>query len=259
MAAIILCMVILHKVVSHNDTSYTSLALLSDNQCLVDKIPETMQWETYYPSTALLSEWDILSVILDHLPQLPIVPVVTHVKGHQDREAPVATLSIPAQLNCEADSLATAALVAIESPIPQSPVFPSAVCQLDVADASVSRKVQASLRFSAAAPEMTAYLQARNDWDEATYESVSWPAFSAARFTTTNSRFVPKFCHRHLPVGEKANRNDAKYSPCCPACSNQCETNAHFLLCKAPSRLQWRRKFIASFETNSPVFTLLPI
>jgi hypothetical protein len=168
MAAVILCMVILYKVAPNNDTCYTSLALFSDNQGLVDKITEMMQWETYYPSTALLSELDNISVILDHLPQLPIVSVVIHVKGHQNREAPVATLSLPPQLNCEADSLATAALVAIESPIPQSPVFPSAVCQLDVADASVSRKVQASLRFSAAAPEMTVYLQARNDWDEAT-------------------------------------------------------------------------------------------
>jgi hypothetical protein len=95
---------------------------------------------------------------------------------------------------------------------------------------------------------MTEYLKARNDWDDATYESVSWPAFSAARFTTTNSRFVPKFSHRHLPIGDKANRNDVKYSPCCPACSNQCETNEHFLLCKAPSCLQWRRKCLASLE-----------
>jgi hypothetical protein len=183
-----------------------------------------------------------------YIPQLHITPVVKHGTVHQDREVPIATLSLPAQLNCEASSLATAALVAIASPIPQSPVFPPAVCQLNVADASVSQKVQASLRFSAAAPKMTAYLKDRNNWDEETYKSVSWPAFSAARFTTTNSRFVPKFCHRHLPVGDKSNRNDVKYSPCCPACSNPCETNEHFLLCKAPSRLQWRQKCIASLE-----------
>jgi hypothetical protein len=95
---------------------------------------------------------------------------------------------------------------------------------------------------------MSEYLKDRNDWDDATYESVSWPAFSAARFATPNSRFLKNFSHRHLPVGDKANRNDAKYSPCCPACSNPCETNEHFLLCKAPSRLQWRRKFLPSLK-----------
>jgi hypothetical protein len=111
-----------------------------------------------------------------------------------------------------------------------------------------AKNVQASLRFSAMAPEMSTYLQARNDWSEATYESVCWPAFSSARFSTSNSRFVPKYSHRHLPVGEKAHRNDSKHSPCCPACSAPLETNEHFLLCKAPSRLQWQQKFLASLE-----------
>jgi hypothetical protein len=176
---------------------------------------------------------------------------VQHVKGHQDKVAPVGTLSLPAQLNCEADALATNALLAIAAPLPpQSPVFPSAVCQLDVADATVSRKIQASLRYSAMELEMSQYLMDRNDWDDETYESVCWPAFSSARFSTTNSRFVPKYSHRHLPVGAKANRNDSKYSPCCPACSAPLETNEHFLLCKAPSRLQWRWQFLAALETE---------
>jgi hypothetical protein len=122
-------------------------------------------------------------------------PLVKHVKGHQDKEAPVATLPLPAQLNCEADALAIAALLAIPGPIPQSLVFPSAVCQLDVAAATVTRKVQASLRFSATAPGMAQYLKDRNNWDDETYDSVYWPAFSAARFSTPNQQFVPKYSH----------------------------------------------------------------
>jgi hypothetical protein len=95
---------------------------------------------------------------------------------------------------------------------------------------------------------MLQYMKDRNNWDDETYASVYWPAFSSARFSTSNQRFVPKYSHRHLPVGDKANRNDSKYSPCCPACSAPLETNEHFLLCKAPSRLQWRQQFLAGFE-----------
>jgi hypothetical protein len=214
MAAVILCMVILHKVAPHHDASYKALAIFSDNQGLVDKIKEMMEWKTFYPSTALLSEWDILSVIMEFISQLPLPPVVQHVKGHQDQESPVTSLSLQAQLNCEADALATAALVAIPVPIPKSTVFPSAVCQLDIGDTTVSRKIPSSLRFSAAEPAMKEYLRDHNDWERETFESVSWwPAFGAARSATSNSRFAPKFCHRHLPVGERANRNDAKNSP----------------------------------------------
>jgi hypothetical protein len=178
--------------------------------------------------------------------ETPAPPLVKHVKGHQDKDSPFTTLLLPAQLNCEADALATMALAAIESPLLVTAVFPSALCQLYVSNATVTRKIQAALRYSAYAPEMSQYLKERHGWDDVTYDSVCWPAFSAARFTTTNSRFVPKYCHHHLPVGEKANRNNPKYSPKCPACSHPLETNEHFLLCKAPSRLAWRRQFLAA-------------
>jgi hypothetical protein len=91
MAAIILCMVILHQVVPHPDAGYNTLAIYSDNQGLVEKIQEMMECETVYPSTALLSEWDILWIILAYIPQLPILPIEAHVKGHQDKEALVAS------------------------------------------------------------------------------------------------------------------------------------------------------------------------
>jgi hypothetical protein len=187
MAAILLCVVLLHHVAPHQANHHSALELFSDNQGLVDTITKMMEWEILYPSNALASEWDILSVILAYIPQLPCPPSVQHVKCRQDKEAPVATHPLPAQLNCEADALATAALIVIAAPIPQSLVFPSAMCQLDVADAIVSRKVQASLRFSAMEPEMSQYLKDRNDWDGETYASVCCPAFSSARFSTPNS------------------------------------------------------------------------
>jgi hypothetical protein len=51
-------------------------------------------------------------------------------------------------------------------------------------------------------------------------------------------------------VGVKAHRNDPKYSPSCPACGDPEETNSHFLLWRAPSRLAWRQTFITSLETE---------
>jgi hypothetical protein len=118
MAAILLSIVLLHLVAPHQDNHYSAVEVFSDNQGLVDTIAQMMSWETMYPSNALASEWDILSVILEYIHQLPFPPSVQHVKGHQDKEAPVATLPLPAQLNCEADALATAALIVIAAPIP---------------------------------------------------------------------------------------------------------------------------------------------
>jgi hypothetical protein len=111
--------------------------------------------------------------------------------------------------------------------------------QLDVGDATASRHLASTLRYATAAPEMIEYLQERNDWDDETYESVYWPAFASARSKAIDPRFIPKYSHRHLPVGVKANRNDSKYSPACPApdCEELSKSNDHLLLCSAPSRL----------------------
>jgi hypothetical protein len=146
-------------------------------------------------------------------------------------------LPLPAQLNCEADALATLAINAIPSPIPIVPVFPSVMCQLDIREETITRCHASALRWWATPPTMIDYLCDRNDWNQSEYESVNWNTFSTTRNTSVSPRFVPKFCHRHLTVGEKAHQNANKYSPQCPTCGDPNETNDHFILCSAPSRL----------------------
>jgi hypothetical protein len=180
--------------------------------------------------------------------RLPTEPLVQHVKGHQDDDALVCTLPLPAQLNCEADALATEALESIPAPIPIVPVFPSAVCQLNVREATTTRQYPSSIRWSTVTPDMVEYLKDRNQWDQIQYDSICWLAFSLARNTTVSPRFIPKHCHRHLPVGVNAHRNKSKYSPSCPACGDPLETNEHFLICSAPSRIAWRKQFISSLD-----------
>jgi hypothetical protein len=84
MAAILLCIVIIHQLVPHRAEYYSVVEVYSDNQGLVDTITKMMAWQTLYPSNALASEWDILSVILEYIPKLPFPPSGKHVKGHQD-------------------------------------------------------------------------------------------------------------------------------------------------------------------------------
>jgi hypothetical protein len=212
MAALVLAIVLLVESLSSPRPCLFAIHLFRNNENLVKQIVKMQHWTTFYPSTALLPEWDLLSTILTYLKLLPSDPLVQHVKGHQDDgDALVYTLLLPAQLNCEADALATESLAAILAPIPLVPVFPSAVCQLDIRDATSTRRLQSALRWSAATPDMVTYLKDRNKWDQSQYDLICWPAFSSARNTTVSPRFVPKFCHRHLPVGVKAHRNDPKY------------------------------------------------
>jgi hypothetical protein len=110
MATLVLAIVLLLDSFSLPRPCKFAIHLFSDNQGLVNRITKMQHWKTLYPSTALIPEWDLLSVILTYINQLRV----------------------------------------------------------------------------------------------------------------------------------KAHRNDPKYSPSCPACGDPMETNEHFLLCKAPSRLAWR-------------------
>jgi hypothetical protein len=113
------------------------------------------------------------------------------------------------------------------------------MCQLDS---------QEEKRWLAMTQAMINYLSERNDWNPSEYDSVNWNVFSTARNTSVSPQFVPKFCRCHLPVGEKAHQNASKYPPQCPTCGSPSETNDHFILCYAPSRLLWRTKFLRALD-----------
>jgi hypothetical protein len=54
------------------------------------------------------ANWDLLQAIATTIKRISSIPVhVNHVKGHQDRNRDVSSLSLPAQLDVDADGLAT--------------------------------------------------------------------------------------------------------------------------------------------------------
>jgi hypothetical protein len=163
MAAIVLAITILLDTLSLPRPCRFAIQIFSDKEGLVKRIASMQKWETVYPSSALLSKWDILSVILTFLKKLPSAPLVQHVTRHQDDDQPVHLLPLSAQLNCEADVLTILALDAIPSPIPVVPIFPSAMCHLDIREETITCRHASALCWSATNPAMIEYVCARND------------------------------------------------------------------------------------------------
>jgi hypothetical protein len=107
MAALLLAVVILLESFCLPRPCQFAIHICSDNQGLVNRIVKMKSWKSLYPSATLMPEWDLLSIIMEYLPCLPSDPLIKHEKGHQDDDAPVHTLPLPAQLNCEANAMAT--------------------------------------------------------------------------------------------------------------------------------------------------------
>jgi hypothetical protein len=114
--------------------------IICDNQGLLTCSEKAVGWKYMTPNVTLRSEWDLESVIIDMYKQLDIPFMFLHVKSHQDDDGPVESLSLKAQLNVQADELATKALH--DAPTHNRvELFPTAKCQFIIAGQSVTRKI----------------------------------------------------------------------------------------------------------------------
>jgi hypothetical protein len=76
---------------------------ITDNKGLLMRIVQRCQYSVNYATATLAPDWDLLEQIYDAIQDLSISPKFEHVKGHQGDTVAYAKLSLPAQLNVDAD------------------------------------------------------------------------------------------------------------------------------------------------------------
>jgi hypothetical protein len=129
-------------------------------------------------SAALHSEFDVLATIHSLIKGLSHPPVIAHVKGHQDNAIPYHKLPLPAQLNCDADLLATRELEEYAMTCEHVPLLPTTKVQLSLGGRTVIRNLPATIRRQHGLRLLKPYLRQRFCWRKDTIESVHWDAFS---------------------------------------------------------------------------------
>jgi hypothetical protein len=88
------------------------------------KVNKLLSFRLASTQAALHSEFDVLATIHKLRLDFPLPPEILHVKGHQEDYVAYKDLSLPAQLNCDADVLATDELKTCQQPAPTCPFFP---------------------------------------------------------------------------------------------------------------------------------------
>jgi hypothetical protein len=119
--------------------------LICNNQGLLTRIERATAWKYMTPNVTLSAEWDLESVIVDIYQELGITFEFTHVKSHQDDDGPVDALTLEAQLNVQADALATEALKHAPT-YNKVMLFPTAKCQLILDGVSITSKIPQAIR-----------------------------------------------------------------------------------------------------------------
>ncbi len=135
----------------------TTNIIICDNQGLLTRIEEAVEWTYTTPNVTLRAEWDIESVILNLYQELEINFTFMHVKSHQDDETTTANLSLESRLNVEADRLATAYMQEDLTRRPVVTLFPTAKVQPIIQEASVTRRIPQAIRFAAGMKDMEEY------------------------------------------------------------------------------------------------------
>ena len=183
-------------------------------------------------------DWDVLQQIISSLPLFPLLPGIRFVQGHQDKDRPYTTLSLPTQLNVDTDHLAGSyAPRPNKNPTIITMIAGSAV-SLHLLSRTITTKYRSALCKAASTDPIQHYIQNKNKWNDNEFASINWIAHgrSVRRFYH-KKQFIVKFIHEWLPLGRLTSKYKKHHHPTCPTCSHDIKDGDHLLCCT--ECLQW--------------------
>ena len=205
----------------------------------------------------LSPEWDILIEIQRSLQKLPGVRL-EYVEGHQDRDVPYENLSLLAQLNVDADRLASEYNDGYSLRTPFAIISPNVRAHLVFRDGTVTSKYAETIEMEATGPPLKEYLQTRNNWTISTFDNIDWTVHGATlkRMKKRRSHLI-KFLHDMLPTNGRLNRFDGGKRTC-PLCECTNEDRDHIMRCHHTSRLEWRQGCITKVTEYCQITNTYP-
>jgi hypothetical protein len=218
----------------------TPVTVFIDNKALIKRMRRHQHHKWANPHSCLLSDWDITN-------EIDVAQKKRHrrlnlqwIRAHQDDDTPYPLLSLPAQLNVDADKLAGEYHRQAEPrPIVLRPSNTSLSLSID--GHSVTSKAKAQVRYAYASNDTFLHMRHLYNWAAGTEQEVDWDAHSTLRnaFQAKRATFT-KHVFKILPTGKIAHRNDPSLAERCLCCSAEVEDNDHIMICPATDRRQWR-------------------
>jgi hypothetical protein len=219
---------------------------MADNKGLVTSLQHRMTYETVYPNATLKSDWDLIEEIFLTYTQIVSLPVTFEwIKGHQDYDTEYERLSISAQYNVDADTLANEYMEDDPSYRPTSPSVPASRCILQINKRTIHGHYIPEIREAASVPALFKYLRSRHHWSQKTLKSIQWKWFQLAanNYTHTDNHLM-KLVYDQLPTqAYKAKQGGQTWLPTkCRHCHQGTdETFAHLLRCDHPYSQRFRK------------------
>ncbi|KAI2508230.1 hypothetical protein MHU86_6159 [Fragilaria crotonensis] len=160
-------------------------------------------------------EWDLLSSVLTELQRWPGI-TLQHVRGHQDRKVAYARLPLLAQLNVDADLMATTYQCEQGMSRPIVLLTDTAGVHLVTPNGSMTKNYESAIRYQATKPGLAKHIQERYGWSASVMNNVNWRAHgSSLRKQIKRKTHYTKLVHEILPTGkctsERSTETSARY------------------------------------------------
>ena len=176
-----------------------------DSKVLIRRIEQAISTTYDNPSATLKAEADVTREIGVTIQQFPHKPKYTWVKGHQDEHKPYDKLEYAAQINCDADALASSYYQQMQRPITREPPLLSTPARLLIADLSTTSKYKSKIRRAYTIPALRAYVCHRFCWEDNILDHISWDVFTQIiKHFYQNHITIVKHTHAIAPTGHIA-------------------------------------------------------
>jgi hypothetical protein len=102
---------------------------------------------------------------------------------------------------------------------PTALLLSSTKAQLHIGTQTITGHYPAAICLAAAKPDLRAYIQERNEWDETHVDSILWPALRSSISRNSHRHVqVVKLLHRRLPTARYRTKFDNSLNPAYAAC-----------------------------------------
>eukprot|EP00980_Cylindrotheca_fusiformis_P024905 scaffold12690_cov177-Cylindrotheca_fusiformis.AAC.2 len=228
-------------------TDQWKIQCATDSQGLVTAVKNCLTYDEPFPNVTLDPEYDIIHEIVMTCRQAKLEVVLSHVKGHQNTRTDFDELTLPEQLNIEADELAREYRIATNNiKRPLVPMLQHTRCLVHSNDTdTITRAYRQTLRNLVATPAIRNQMAKSFRWSPSTIDLVDWGVFEKCRSKMqTRAQQMTKLGFNILPTASVVAKGAKSKSDICPLCETDPETNDHLCQCSATQVRLWRSTVI---------------
>lgn len=140
-------------------------SIYSDSKSVIDKVKDMVTWREYYSTKTLTADWDVLQALATLIRKMPDSMELHHILGHQDNKKKYEDLTLPAQLNVDADKLTGSFIYPNNITHTKTSIIEGSIVLLHSPEGTINSKYKKTLRQMIQNKAIIIHIQDKNNWN----------------------------------------------------------------------------------------------